>query len=77
MRHPVGFTPRITANDKVAKYSYDDVHDDFRPFLFDRVVSSAEGENKTAIRILRDTGSSKSLLLKNVIDLNDASYTIL
>ena len=67
--------PRITANDKVLKYSYDDVQNDFRPFLFDGFVSSAEGENKTPIRILRDTGSSKSLLLKNVIDLNDASYT--
>ena len=67
--------PRITANDKVVKYSYDDVQNDFRPFLFDGFVSSAEGENKRPIRILRDTGSSKSLLLKNVIDLNDASYT--
>ena len=67
--------PRITANDKVAKYSYDDVQNDFRPFLFDGFVSSGEGENKTPIRILRDTCSSKSLLLKNAIDLNDASYT--
>ena len=66
---------RITTNDKVAKYSYDDVQNDFRPFLFDGFVSSAEGENKTPIRILRDTGSYKSLLLNNVIDLNDASYT--
>ena len=54
--------PRITANDKVAKYCYDDVQNDFLPFLFDGFISSAEGENKTPIRILRDTGSSKSLL---------------
>ena len=38
-------------------------------------MSSTEGDNKTPIRILRDTGSSKSLLLNNVIDLNDVSYT--
>ena len=67
--------PRITVNAKVAKYSSDDIHNDVRPFLFDGFVSSAEGENETSIRILRDTVSSKSLLLKNVIDLNDASYT--
>ena len=67
--------PKITVNDNVFGYSYDDVQNDFRPFLFDGSVSSTEGDNKTPIRILRDTGSSKSILLKNVNYLNDASYT--
>ena len=67
--------PRITVNEKVAKYSYDDVHNYFTPFLFDGFVSSTEGDKKTPIRILRYTSSYKSILLKTVIDLNDTSYT--
>ena len=50
---------RITVNEKVVTNSYDDVQNDFRPFLFDSFVSSTESDNKTPILILRDTCSSK------------------
>ena len=48
---------------------HDNVQNDFLPFLFDGFVSGTEGDNKTPIC------SSKSLLLKNVSDLNYESYT--
>ena len=59
----------------VAKYNYDDVENDFSPFLSDGFVSCEGGDNKTPIHILRDTGASRSLLLKGTIDLPETSYT--
>ena len=59
----------------VAKYNYDDVENDFSPFLSDGFVSCVGGDNKTPIHILRDTGASRSLLLKGTIDLPETSYT--
>ena len=62
-------------NNKVAKYTYDDVQRDFKPFLSDGYVSSVDGDNRTPIRILRDTGASRSLLLQGAVQLPDSSYT--
>ena len=66
--------PHIVDN-KVVKYTYDDVQRDFKPFLSDGYVSSVDGDNRTPIRILRDTGASRSLLLQGAVQLPDSSYT--
>ena len=47
---------------------------EFKPFISDGFVS-INGINKTKIRILRDTGASRSLFLRGVIDLPDETYT--
>ena len=38
-------------DNKVAKYTYDDVQIDFKPFLSDGYVSNVDGDNRTPIRI--------------------------
>lgn len=57
------------------KYNYDDVEKDFRPFISNGYVSSIDGKHKTSIRILRDTGAARSLLLQGAVELSDSSYT--
>ena len=38
-------------------------------------MSSVDGDNRTPVRILRDTGASRSLLLQGAVQLPDSSYT--
>ena len=64
-----------SVDNKVVKYTYDDVQRDFKPFLSNGYVSSVDGDNRTPIRILRDTGASRSLLLQEAVQLPDSSYT--
>ena len=64
-----------SVDNKVVKYIYDDVQRYFKPFLSDGYVSSVDGDNRTPIRILRDTGASRSLLLQGAVQLPDSSNT--
>ena len=48
----------------------------FQPFIFDGCVSLADDSStSTPIRILRDTGSSQSLILADTLPFSSSSYT--
>ena len=49
---------------------------DYEPFISQGLVSLVGEENhRQSIRVLRDTGTSQSLLLEGVLPLRNSSYT--
>ena len=64
-----------SVDNKFVRYTCDDVQRDLKPFLSDGYASSVDGDNRTPIRIFRDTGASRSLLLQGAVQLPESSYT--